>query len=82
VTVTAPEACAGVTAVIEVPLVTFTLDAAAPPKLTVAPETKLVPLIVTELPPAAGPVFGETPVTVGAGAVGVLYVNPFVFVPL
>jgi hypothetical protein len=31
----------------------------------VAPETKFVPVIVTEVPPAVGPELGETDVNVG-----------------
>jgi hypothetical protein len=57
-------------AVIEDELATLTLVAAAPPKLTAAPDAKLAPVIVTEVPPLVGPEFGETPVTVGAGAGG------------
>ena len=37
------------------------------PKSTAVAPVKLVPLTVTVLPPAAGPLFGLTPVTVGAG---------------
>ena len=47
-----------VTAVIEVP--------AIEPKSTAVAPVKLVPLTVTEVPPAAGPLVGLTPVTVGA----------------
>jgi hypothetical protein len=65
VTVTAPAACAGVVAVIEVLLTTTTLVAAVPPNVTVAPEAKFVPVIVTAVPPAVDPVFGLTLVTVG-----------------
>ena len=36
------------------------------PKFTVAPATNPVPVIVTVLPPATGPVLGLTPVTVGS----------------
>ena len=50
---------------IEVLLDTLTLEAAAPPKDTVAPAAKLVPVIVTAVPPVSGPEDGETPVTVG-----------------
>jgi hypothetical protein len=46
-------------------LTTFTLVACALPNFTVAPEAKLVPPIVTAVPPAIGPPFGVTPVTVG-----------------
>src|SRR5215510_5852394 len=67
VTVTAPAACAGVVAVICVPLTTTTLVAAVPPNVTVAPETKFVPVIVTLVPPVAGPEFGLTVPTEGAG---------------
>jgi hypothetical protein len=43
-----------------------TLVAAAPPNVTVAPAAKLVPVIVTAVPPAVDPLFGDTLVTVGA----------------
>jgi hypothetical protein len=66
VTVTAPAEPAGVVAVIEVLLTTTTLVAAALPNVTVAPVAKLVPVIVTAVPPATGPVFGLTLVTVGS----------------
>ena len=65
VTVTAPAACAGVVAVIDVLLTTTTLVAAVPPNVTVAPEAKFVPVIVTAVPPPTGPLFGDTLVTVG-----------------
>ena len=39
--------------------------AAVPPKLTVAPVMKLVPVIVTEVPPAVGPEVGLSDVTTG-----------------
>src|SRR5580704_9360893 len=67
VTVTAPAACAAVVAVMVVLLTTTTFVAPVPPNVAVAPLTKFVPLIVTPVPPAAGPLFGLTPVTVGAG---------------
>jgi hypothetical protein len=65
VTVTAPALPAGVFAVMDVPLTTTTPVAAVPPNVTVAPVTKLVPVIVTEVPPLVVPLFGATPVTVG-----------------
>jgi len=65
VTVTAPAACAGVVAVIEVLLTTTTLVAAVPPNVTVAPLTKFVPVIVTPVPPAVDPLLGLTLLTVG-----------------
>jgi hypothetical protein len=65
VTVTAPAVPAGAVAVIDVLLTTTTLVAAVLPNVTVAPDAKLVPVIVTAVPPAVGPVFGLTLVTVG-----------------
>jgi len=44
---------------------TATLVAAVVPNVTVAPAAKLAPVIVTAVPPAAGPLFGDTLVTVG-----------------
>jgi len=79
VTVTEPAEFAGVVAVIVVLLATVTFVAAAVPNVTVAPETKLVPVMVTLVPPTVVPVFGETPVTVG---VGTAYVNPLARLPL
>ena len=52
---------------IVVPLETVTPVAWVPPKVTVAPDTKLAPVMVTLVPPAAVPLFGDTLVTVGAG---------------
>jgi hypothetical protein len=66
VSVTAPALPAGVVAVICVPLTTTTLLAAAAPNVTVAPAAKFVPVIVTAVPPAAGPLFGDTLRTIGA----------------
>ena len=67
-TFTAPAACAGVVAVIEVALFTVKLVAAVPPKVTAVAPVKFVPVMVTLVPPAVGPVFGDTVVTVGTGA--------------
>jgi hypothetical protein len=44
---------------------TTTLVAAAPPNVAVAPVAKFVPVIVTAVPPAVDPLFGDTLVTVG-----------------
>ena len=52
---------------IDVLLTTVTPVAAVPPRLTVAPARKFVPVIVTEVPPLAVPVLGKIEVTVGAG---------------
>jgi hypothetical protein len=65
VTVTAPALPAGVVAVIVVPFTTATLVAAALPNVTVAPAAKFVPVIVTPVPPATGPLLGATLLTVG-----------------
>jgi len=65
-TFTAPAAWAGATAVSDVALAMATLVAATPPKVTVAPATKFVPVIVTVVPPVIRPEFGVTLVTVGA----------------
>jgi len=56
---------AGVTAVIEVALLTTTLDAGFPATRTVAP-VKLVPVMVIVVPPAAEPELGAIVVIVGA----------------
>jgi hypothetical protein len=68
VTVTAPAAPAGVVAVIDVLLTTVTPVAATPPKVTVAPAAKLVPVMVMAVPPAVEPLLGDTPVMVGVAA--------------
>ena len=56
----------GEIALIEVALLTVNEDAAIDPKLTAVAPVKPVPVMVTLVPPAAGPVFGFTPVTDGA----------------
>jgi hypothetical protein len=65
VTVTAPALPAGVAAVMVVLFTTTTLVAAPAPNVTVAPVAKFVPVIVTAVPPAANPLVGDTPLTVG-----------------
>jgi hypothetical protein len=55
----------GAIAVSDVALLYSTCVAGEPPKLTVEPAVKLVPVIITADPPVAGPIAGETPVTVG-----------------
>src|ERR1700722_2501850 len=52
-------------------LTTTTLVAAVLPKITVAPVTKFVPVMVTAVPPAVDPLLGLTLLTVGAGPEGV-----------
>ena len=78
VTLTAPALPAGVVAVMVVLLTTVTLVAEALPKVTVAPETKLVPVMVTAVPPAVDPLLGLTPVTLGVTT----YVKPLARLPL
>src|SRR5208282_65100 len=78
VTLTVPLDPAGETTVISDSESTFTSVAATEPNLTTAPAMKPLPLIVTEVPPTAGPFFGDSPVTVGAfggGGGGATYVN-------
>jgi hypothetical protein len=66
-----PALPAGVVQVIDVADTTVTLVHAAPPTVTVAPERKLVPVIVIAVPPALVPEVPETLDTVGATANGV-----------
>lgn len=65
ITFTAPAACAGVVAVIDVPLTIVTLVAGVSPRLTVAPGWNPAPVMVTAVPPLSGPELGEIAVTVG-----------------
>jgi hypothetical protein len=65
VTVTGPALPAGALAVMVVLFTTTTLVATPAPNVTVAPVAKFVPVIVTAVPPAANPLFGDTPLTVG-----------------
>jgi hypothetical protein len=77
VTVTSPVPI-GVFAVMVVVFTTVTLVAAVPPNVTVAPATKLVPVIVTAVPPSGVPPSGLTLLIVGVP----MYVYPFVRLPL
>jgi hypothetical protein len=61
-----PAEPAGVVAVICVELSTVKLAAAVPPKVTEVAPVRLVPVMVTLVPPAVGPLLGDTLVTVGA----------------
>ena len=54
---------------IETPLTTVTDVAAVPPSFTVAPVKNPVPVIVTLVPPAIVPAFGEMLVGLGGGLV-------------
>src|SRR5690606_38361241 len=69
-TSTAPAAWAGVTAVIWVALSTVKLAAGVPPNVTAVASVRSVPVSVTLVPPATGPVAGATAVRVGAAAAG------------
>ena len=66
VTSTVPGACAGAGAVIEVALLTVIGVDELAPNFTVEVGVKLVPVIVTEVPPAGAPEVGLIAVTVGA----------------
>ena len=59
-TSTTPAACAGVTAVTVVEVITLTLVAAVPPKVTLVVPARPVPVKVTPTPPDVVPVLGET----------------------
>jgi hypothetical protein len=58
---------AGEVAVIEVAELTVKPVAGVAPNVTAVAPVKLVPVIVTEVPPVDGPDVGEIEVTVGAG---------------
>ena len=64
VTSTVPDPAGAVTE-IEVVELTTTPVAAAVPNLTAVTPEKLVPVMVTEVPPEIGPELGLSPVTVG-----------------
>jgi hypothetical protein len=66
---TVPAARAGDVAVIWLSERTVKLLAAVPPKETALAPVKLLPVMVTTVPPAVVPDVGEMPVTAGAGAV-------------
>src|SRR5262249_39370049 len=59
----------GDTAVIELGELTVKLVALAEPKLTAVAPLSSLPVIVTEVPPAAGPALGLVPLTAGEAAV-------------
>jgi hypothetical protein len=60
-----PAVWGGVVAVIWVEEFTVKFAAGVPPKLTPVAPVKLVPVMVTTVPPEAGPLEGLTPVTEG-----------------
>jgi hypothetical protein len=57
-------------AVIWVALLTVKDLAAVLPNLTMVAPVRLLPVIVTLVPPVVGPAFGSTDVTVGAASAG------------
>jgi hypothetical protein len=68
----------------DVALLKTTFVAAAPPNvMLVGVARKLLPVIVTLVPPGVGPLFGEQLVTPGAGTVKntVILINPTSGVP-
>jgi hypothetical protein len=66
-TLTAPAGAAGVVAVMDVAEVTVKAVAGAEPNVTTVAPVRLVPVIVTMLPPAVVSLAGLTEVMVGAG---------------
>ncbi|CAB4889582.1 unannotated protein [freshwater metagenome] len=66
VTVTAPATPAGAVAVTDVADTTTTFVAAFAPNFTPVAPVRFVPVIVTTVPPDAGPLVGLNDVTVGA----------------
>ena len=81
VTSTAPAACPGVLAVIVVALRAAALAAAVPPNETVVPALKLVPEIVSCVPPRDVPDATESVVMSGAGAAENVKAPVFVALP-
>jgi hypothetical protein len=78
VTFVVPALCAGAVARNSVAETRLTLFAGMPPKLTVAPDPKFAPLIITDVPPAVDPAFGLTPVIVGGVGVRLFTTTPYV----
>ena len=76
VTCTVPADSAGDVAVKEVDELTVVAVAVTVPNITVAEEVKLVPVMVTDVPPLVGPLVGVMDVTVGMGGGGV-FTNMF-----
>ena len=66
-TLLVPAVPAGVIQVMVVELTTLTLVVTVPPIVTIVAPVKFVPVIVTLVPPATGPLAGAIEVTVGAG---------------
>src|ERR1700681_598654 len=78
VTSTVPAVPAGEVAVMEVALLTVKVEAGLlGPKFTADAPVRLVPVMVTEVPPVFGPEGGLTPVTVGPGGGGAVVIATF-----
>ncbi len=65
ITLTVPAVPADVVHVIEVSVVTEKLAAAEVPKVTLVAPVNPVPVIITDVPPAVVPEFGDTDDTIG-----------------
>src|SRR5712692_1250792 len=81
VTSTGPAAPAGLVAAIDVAELTVKLVAVVLPNLTTVAPVKLVPVIVTLVPPAAGPLVGLRLVTAGTARKANWSAAPVALVP-
>jgi hypothetical protein len=66
----------------EVLLATLMFVASEPPKVTVAPAAKLIPVMVKTVPPLVGPELGSMDDIAGAVGEPDVYVKPFASVTL
>ncbi len=80
-TSTTSAACAGVTAVTVVELITFTEVAADPPKVTEVAPVKRIPDNVTPVPPTAGPELAITELISTACSISIEAICKVVLVP-
>ncbi|KRC90086.1 hypothetical protein ASE25_11390 [Terrabacter sp. Root85] len=71
-TVTAPAEPAGLVALTCVELTTVRLVPAIVPNFTAVAPVRLLPVMVTTVPPVVGPVVGEIELATGAAGVGVV----------
>src|SRR5512138_3552990 len=79
VTLTRPATCAGAVAEMET-AETLPTAAAVPPTVTVAPVWKFAPEMTSAVPPAVGPLAGDTEAMEGGGGGGATKVKPAVSV--
>ena len=77
VTLTAPAACAGVLVMIEVLLTTENGVAAVLPKVTAVAPRRFVPVMVTAVPPDAGPEAGVMLVNAGGAVLNIAFIVLF-----